>query len=208
MPKPQAVIFDIGNVLVEWQPERFYDARIGAAARKHMFEAVDLHAMNDGIDRGGDFHDIIHETAARYPEFGDEIRLWHSNWVELASPAIDHSAHLNRALRSRGVQTFILSNIGHDTFDIARSRYPFLDEFDRYYISARMGVIKPEAEIYAMVEADCGLPAKSLLFADDRPENITAAADRGWQTHLFRDPESWAGALVAAGLLTKHEVQP
>ena len=65
-----------------------------------------------------------------------------------------------------------------------------------------MQVTKPAACIYEMVEQDCGLSPEALLFADDRPENIAAAAARGWQVHLFEGPQGWADCLVGHGLLT------
>ena len=68
-----------------------------------------------------------------------------------------------------------------------------------------MGVIKPDAEIYRKVEADCGVAPDGLLFADDRQDNLDAAAKGGWQTHLFTQPAGFAARLVADGLLTLME---
>lgn len=203
--RPQAVIFDIGNVLIEWQPERFYDRVIGPERRRAMFAAVDLHDMNDRVDRGGAFAETIYETACAYPDWHDEIRMWHDNWIELASPAIDHSLRLLRALRARGMPVFALTNFGTESFDYAATQYPFLNEFDRHYISGHMKVIKPDPEIYRQVEADCGMHPETLLFTDDRPDNIAIARSRGWQTHLFHGPAGWADVLVSAGLLTRDE---
>ena len=200
-----AVVFDIGNVLIEWQPERFFDRVVGEQRRRAMFAAVDLHAMNDRVDRGETFRDVIVETARELPEFHDEIMLWHDRWIEMAAPVIDHSVHLLRALRRKGVPVFALSNFGIQTFEIGRREYPFLEEFDRHYISGHMGVIKPDAEIYRMVEDDCGVPPEALLFTDDRIDNIRAAEARGWMTHHFDGPEGWAARLVAEGLLTEGE---
>lgn len=196
-----AVIFDIGNVLIEWNPERFYDAEIGESRRRAMFAAVDLHGMNDVIDRGGPFRDTIYATAAANPDWEAEIHMWHDRWIELARPAIDHSVRLLRALRSAGVPVFALSNFGIDSFAYAETQYPFLAEFDRRYISGHMAVIKPDPEIYRMVEADCGVAPSELLFADDRTDNIAAAAARGWQTHHFAGPAGLADRLVSEGLL-------
>ena len=70
-----------------------------------------------------------------------------------------------------------------------------------------MAVIKPDAEIYALLESDCGHAPQGLLFADDRIDNINAAAKRGWQTHHFDTPEGWAARLVAEGLLTEEQAQ-
>jgi len=208
LPSADAVIFDIGNVLIAWQPERFYDRVMPVAERKRMFATVDLHAMNDVVDKGGPFRETIYATAARYPEFEAQIRMWHDNWLELATPVIEHSLHLLRALRDSGVPVFALSNFGIGSFAHACTEYPFLDEFDRRYISGHMGVIKPDPRIFGMVEADCGIAPERLLFADDRPDNIAAARARGWQAHLFDEPEGWARALVAAGLLTTEEATP
>lgn len=201
----EAVVFDIGNVLIEWQPERFYDRVIGRERRVAMFDAVDLHGMNDRLDRGGAFRDVVMRQAAATPDWADEIRLWHDRWIEMAAPVIDRSVRLLRALRRRGVPVFALSNFGVETFEIGVANYPFLEEFDRAYISGHMGVIKPEPEIYRMVEDDCGVAPGALLFTDDRADNIAAAAARGWKTHRFDGPAGWAARLVDHGMLSEEE---
>ncbi|WP_375279357.1 HAD family hydrolase [Pseudooctadecabacter sp.] len=200
----RAVVFDIGNVLIEWQPERFYDAAIGPDRRKAFFAAIDLHAMNDRVDQGQNFEAVIRETAQANPDWADEVMMWHDRWIDMAAPVIDYSVRILRALRRAEVPVFALSNFGIETFDIGVREYPFLEEFDRRYISGHMGVTKPDARIYEMVEADCGVPADGLLFADDRQENLDAAAARGWQVHLFETPQGWEDRLIAEGLLTKE----
>ncbi len=200
-----AVIFDIGNVLIEWQPERYYDRVIGYDRRKKMFAEVDLHGMNDRVDRGENFTNVIYETADATPEWRDEIRMWHDNWIELATPPIDHSIRLLRALRGKGVPVYALSNFGIESFAYAETKYPFLGEFDKRYISGHMAVIKPDPLIYQMVEDDCGHAPGSLLFADDRYDNIAEADRRGWKTHLFAGAQGWADRLVEEGLLTEAE---
>ena len=204
MPQVQAVVFDIGNVLIEWQPERFYDSVIGEDRRRAMFAEIDLHAINDDVDRGHNFRDTIYAAAEAHPKWRDEVRMWHDHWIEMAGPPIDHSVRLLRALRMAGVPVFALSNFGIQTFAIAEPVHPFLREFDRRYISGHMGMIKPDADIYARVEADCGIAPAGLLFADDRIDNVDQAASRGWQTHLFAGAQPWADRLVAEGLLS-HE---
>ena len=201
----QAVIFDIGNVLIEWQPERFYDATIGPDRRRSMFADVDLHAMNDRVDSGGDFAGEIQRTASEFPAHAEAILMWHSHWLDMARPEIPHSVRLLRALRARSVPVFALSNFGLEPFQMARGVYPFLEEFDRLFLSGEMGLTKPAPRIYEMLEDRSGLPPASLLFTDDRAENIAAAAARGWQTHLFDGPDEWAQRLVAEGLLQQSE---
>ena len=157
----QAVIFDIGNVLIEWQPERYYDRVYGAARRRALFEAVDLHEMNLRVDRGEPFRETIYAMAEAHPDWAPEIRDWHDRWIELASPVIAHSVRLLRGLRARGVPVFALTNFGVESYDYAQTQFDFLHEFDREYVSGRMRVVKPEPRIYEMVEADCGLPPET-----------------------------------------------
>ena len=201
----QAVIFDIGNVLTRWQPEAFYDRVIGQARREALFGAVDLHHMNDLIDAGALFRETIYDWAGRYPAWAVEVRMWYDRWIDLASPRIEGSIALQRALRVRAVPVFALTNFGRYSFDEAVAKLDFLAEFDRLYVSGRMGVIKPDPRIYEMVEADCGIAPQALLFTDDKAENIAAAAARGWQTHQFETWQGWAKRLVAEGLLTRKE---
>jgi len=203
----KAVVFDIGNVLIEWQPERFYDVVVGSDKRKKMFETVDLHGMNDVIDSGGPFQETIYAWAEKHPEFRPEIRMWHDRWIEMATPAIDLSWASLRALKAKGISVFALSNFGIDSFAYAETKYPDLCLFDQRYISGHMGVIKPANQIYRMVEEDCGLPPEALLFTDDRADNIEAAHDRGWQTHLFEGPQGWVDCLLDHGLLTRSEIK-
>ncbi|KAA9007034.1 HAD family hydrolase [Histidinibacterium aquaticum] len=202
-----AVVFDIGNVLIEWQPETYYDRMIGRSRRERMFDELDLHGMNDRVDRGENFTEVVQDFAAENPDWADEIMMWHDKWIELASPAIDHSVRLLRALRREGVPVFALTNFGKETFAIGEMHYPFLEEFDRRYISGHMGVIKPDPRIFEMVEEDCGVAPGELLFTDDRPDNIAAAEARGWQTHHFEGPEGWATRLVAEGLLHREAAE-
>nr|WP_238941328.1 HAD-IA family hydrolase [Jannaschia sp. Os4] len=191
--------------MIEWRPERFFDHRVGEARRRDLFDAVDLHAMNDRVDAGEAFHDVLEETRAAHPAFDREIALWRDNWTALAGPEIPRSVRLMRALQAKGMPVVSLTNFGIQTYEMARPVWPFLSDFDRDHISGHLGVIKPDPAIYEAVERSTGLSGGALLFADDRADNIAAAAERGWRTHLFDGPEGWADRLVAEGLLTEEE---
>ena len=205
MGQVQAVVFDIGNVLIEWQPERFFDAHIGPEARARMFAEIDLHGMNEAVDRGAPFRETVYDWAARYPAWEENIRLWHDRWIDMASPVIPQSVRLMRALQAQRIPVFALTNFGDETYTEAEPHYPFLCDFDRAFISGRLKVTKPDPEIYAIVERDSGFAPAALLFTDDRAENIAVAAARGWGTHLFEGPQGWAARLVAEGLLTERD---
>jgi len=199
-PPPAAVVFDIGNVLIEWNPARMYDAAIGPEERRRLFAEIDLEGMNAALDRGAPFLETVLETAARHPARAAQIRLWHDRWIEMASPAIDGSVALLGALRRAGVPVLALSNFGVECLALAERHYPFLRDFDRRYISGHLRMMKPEPAIYAHLETDSGYPPDSLLFIDDRPENIAAAEERGWRGHRFDGVAGLARRLAAEGL--------
>ena len=201
----QAVVFDIGRVLIHWEPEAFYDAQIGETRRNAFFSEVPMHQTNLDIDAGAPWKETVYALAEAHPDWATEIRWWHDRWLEMASPVIPQSARLLRALKAKGVQVFALSNFGVGTFELAAQEYPVLNEFDQPYVSGYLGCVKPDAAIYEKLEEGSGLNGAALLFADDRPENIEAAAARGWQTHLFDQPDAFAARLVAEGLLTAAE---
>ena len=161
--------------------------------------------MNLAIDHGAPFRDSVMALVARHPEFEAEIRDWADHWIEMATPDIPLSVRLLRALRARGVPVHALSNFGVETFGIARAHHPFLDEFDRHFLSGEMRIAKPDPAISAAVEEALGVAGPQILFTDDRPDNVAAAAARGWRTHLFETPEGLAERLVAEGLLPAAE---
>jgi 2-haloacid dehalogenase len=201
-----AVVLDIGNVMLGWDPEGFYDRRIGAERRERMFAEVPLKEMNLRIDLGAPFLKTVSKVAEAYPAWHDEIMLWHDEWLGMTAADRPRSVELMRSIRSKGVPVWALSNFGIETLALADAEYPFLTEFDRRIVSGELGVAKPEPEIYEAVEAQ-GVEPERLLYTDDNPANVAAAAERGWHTHLFDGAEGWAARLVAEGLLTEAEAE-
>jgi 2-haloacid dehalogenase len=205
MSRPQAVIFDIGNVLIGWDPEGYYDAKIGPEARRRFFDEVPIHAANVRMDAGEPFGTCIAPLAEAHPEWRDEIMDWQRSLRAMLQPVIFPSVALMRALRRKGVPVFALSNWGDEHFEIATGYFDFLAEFDRAFVSGKLRLIKPDPEIYAVVERETGIDPASLLFVDDKAENVAAAVARGWRAHQFESWQGWAKRLVAEGLLSKSE---
>lgn len=197
----EAVIFDIGNVLLHWQPQAHYDRVLGTARSAQMFAEVPLFETHLKADQGGDMQALFTDLADRHPDWRAEIRMWVDDWLSLVPGQIDRSVETLHALRRQGLPVFALSNFPDGVFDLTETAFPFLQDFDRRYISGRLKMAKPDAAIFAHVEADCGIAPDRLLFADDSPPNIRAARARGWQTHLFKDPENWEACLAGHGLL-------
>jgi 2-haloacid dehalogenase len=207
MKTPKIVVFDIGNVLLEWRPERLYARLIpGVAARAAFFEETRIADMNLEVDRGAPFKEHIYAHAAKHPKYEGLIRAWHDNWIEMASPAIDGTVQILRALRKRGVRTAALSNFGVESFDYACTHYPFLTEFDVPVISGREETIKPEPRIYEILEERTGLLGQDIFFMDDSPKNVAAARARFWQAEIFTAPQLLGRQLQTRGLIGAQDV--
>ncbi len=202
MTPPKAVVFDIGNVLVEWDPDRLYTRLMpNAAARAGLFARVDFEAMNIAGDRDGDLEAKVAALAARHPDDAAAILAWWEDWHEMFAPDIPDTAMVLRGLRDGGVPVYALSNFAADSFERAVALYPVLAEFDIPVISGREGVVKPEPRIYEILEERSGLSGPDLFFTDDRPDNIVAAQARGWRAHLFNGAAGLRIALATAGIL-------
>jgi len=206
MMRPELVVFDIGNVLIEWQPERFFSREVGPERSAAFFANVPIHRIHHRVDSGALFATIL-EAIDDYPEFAPELQLWHDGWSRLAGTPIPHSIRLLRALRSKGIPVWALTNFGEEPFEISCNDHDFLTEFDGAVVSGRIGIAKPDAGIYEALEDAVETPRSKILFADDRAENIAAAKARGWQTHLFETPAGWADRLVSDDLLSRKDAQ-
>ena len=197
---PRAVVFDVGNVLIDWQPGRLYERLVpDADARAALFARVDFGAFNLEGDRG-DLAEATAAAAARHPEDAPLVRAWRERWEEMFGPEMPGSPEIFLALKAAGVPLAALTNFARDTWLVAQQRFPLLTGFDVEIVSGREGVLKPEPEIYALVEARLGLSGADLFFTDDKLANVQAAAARGWRVHHFQGAEGLAEALRAEGL--------
>lgn len=201
MTKARAVVFDIGNVLLEWEPQRYFERRIGSARMAALFAQVDLEGMNAAIDAGADFQGSLTARMRRHPDWSTEIAIWKDHWIDMIGPPIQPCVDIFRQLQRSGVPVFALSNFGREPFDWARRKFAFLDDFDQSFISGQLRMVKPDDRIYAELEKQTGFAASDLFFIDDRPENIEAALRRGWQGHVFTGSEALKSALEKAGFL-------
>ena len=205
MTTPKVVVFDIGNVILNWDPDLLYSKLIpDPAARQTFFADTNIHEMNLDVDRGAPFRDTIYAHADRYPDHGDLIRAWHDRWPEMLTPEISGTSNILRRLKSNSIPVFALSNFGADSYTLARKIYPILLEFDREYISGRMKLIKPDPGIYEELERDSGFHGADLCFFDDSAKNIDAAKSRGWQAHIFENPAKMQSDLENMGLLNHN----
>jgi 2-haloacid dehalogenase len=207
MKQPKLVVFDIGNVLLEWRPERLYARLIpDPAEREAFFQETQIFDMNLDVDRGAPFKEHIYAHAQKFPKYQALIRAWHDHWAEMASPQIDGTVALMRTLKARGVRIAALSNFGVESFDYACTIYPFLNEFDVPVISGREETIKPEPRIYEILEERTGLLGQDIFFTDDNAKNVAAARARFWQSEIFTSPRLLGRQLHARGLIGQGDI--
>ena len=194
------VVFDIGNVLLRWNPRNLYASVFDDAAKMERFLG-DALAMSFIVqtDVAASFADTIAERVRAYPEFARELRLFDSRWMETLGAPIDENVALLRRLKARGARVHALSNFAHEKFALAADVHPFLSEFDVAVISGREGVAKPDSRIFEILIERVG--HRDLLFIDDSPRNIEAARAHGIAA-IFYDPDvDLAQELARAGVL-------
>ncbi|MEM7753187.1 MAG: HAD-IA family hydrolase [Pseudomonadota bacterium] len=196
-----AVVWDIGNVLGIWDPEGYYDARLGPEGRARFFAETGIEAVNLEIDRGAPARETLVALAAQHPDWANEIMLWIEDWATMFAAPVPGAADLFDEVQATGIAMLALSNFGAETFEIAKEIHPVLTRFDTPYVSAHYKLIKPDPAFYAALEEGSGLSGDVLLFVDDKPENIAAAKARGWKGHLFDGSAGWRARLFSEGVL-------
>jgi HAD superfamily hydrolase (TIGR01509 family) len=196
------VVFDIGNVLLRWDPRNLYRKVFDDEERMERFLATAL-AMDfvSHTDVAEDFAGALEARAKDFPEFAKELRMFHKRWIETLGGPIEENVALLRRLRAAGKRVYALSNFAHETFALAERNHDFLGEFDDRVISGHVGVVKPEPRIYQILFERVGRPASELLFIDDSAPNVRAAEALGMPAIHFTPGVDLERELVARGAL-------
>ncbi|QZH76064.1 MAG: HAD family phosphatase [Erythrobacter sp.] len=197
-----AVVFDIGRVIIRWDLRYLFEKLIDDPAELDWFLAnVVTEQWHHQQDEGRPLAEIVPERIARFPEHEPLIRAYAERFAETYPEHIPGTLDLIERLKARGVPLFGLSNFGADFWDVFHAGQPVFEGFGDIVVSGHEKLAKPDPAIYALAERRFGLPPQSLLFIDDKPENIAAAVARGWQGHVFTDAERLEQDLVARGLI-------
>ncbi|WP_417515670.1 HAD family hydrolase [Minwuia sp.] len=203
MTSPDTVLFDLGNVLVDWNPRHLY--RKVFHGRPNEMEYFLAHicnqAWNERHDAGERFQDNVAHLSAQHPWYAAEIRAYWDRWHETMNGPVDGTVTLLRRLHDRGTAVHALTNWSAETFPFAERKFDWLDLFGHIVVSGRIGMKKPDAEIFLHAVEACGLVPAKTLFVDDGQRNTDAADRLGFHTHLFREPAGLEACLKAHGLL-------
>lgn len=197
-----AVIFDIGGVLVDWDPRHLFRKLFDDPAEMERFLGeICTPDWHDRLDAGRPVTEAIEELAARHPEKAALIIAYRDRFAEMFRGEIEGSVALLHHLHDRGMPLFALTNFSADWFGDFCRNYPFTTLFRDILVSGADKLIKPDPRIYRLALSRFGLDADQTLFIDDRAENVAAAERQGLQTHHFTGSDGLARKLGALGLL-------
>jgi 2-haloacid dehalogenase len=184
-----AVAFDIGGVLIDWNPRHLYRKIFGAdeAAMERFLSEICTPAWNARLDAGRSFAESIAELIREHPGEAEAIEAYGSRWEEMLGGAFEDSVQVMRDLRRLSVPVYALSNWSRETYSATRERFTFLDEFDGTLISGEVGVGKPDPAIFREFLDRFGLVAESTVFIDDSSANVAVARTLGIEAIQFHN---------------------
>jgi 2-haloacid dehalogenase len=210
--KADAVVLDVGNVLIHWDPRALYrkifltDAGAPDEARVEWFLThICDPAWNVQQDLGRSIAEANATLIQQFPQWRAEIEAYYTRHHEAIPGPIESTVASMRDLRSVGVPVHGLTNYGRETFAMARTRFDFLNAFDGVVVSGEEGLVKPDPAIFNLMTSRFKLSPARTLFVDDSQANIDTAGALGFQVHHFTDPVALRPHLVDLGLLADHD---
>lgn len=203
MQAPSAVIFDVGNVLYDWNPRYLYERLIGDDRALDAFlDGVATREWHFQHDAGRPFAETSAELAAAHPEFAEMIALWGPRFDEQIPHALPGMPELVAEIDAAGVPLFAITNFSGEFWPPFRARESALfDRFRDIVVSGDEKLVKPDPAIYALALDRFGLAGPDAVFVDDREDNVAAAEAAGLRGLLFAGAERLRGDLAALGLL-------
>jgi HAD superfamily hydrolase (TIGR01509 family) len=198
-----AVVFDIGGVLLDWDPRHLYRRLFDGdePAMERFLAQVCTPQWHAAQDLGYDVGQACRELAARHPDQAELILAWAEGTEDMVAGPIPGTVAILTELKRNGVSCYALSNMEAQTFPVRLRRYDFLGCLDGHVISGLEGVAKPDPRIYRLLLRRYELPAGHTLFIDDNADNVAAARAVGMQAMQFESAAVLRARLVAIGLL-------
>lgn len=198
----EAVIFDLGGVLLDWNPRYLYRQLIDdEQAIEDFLSNVCTMDWHRQLDQGMPADTACNQLIAQHPEQADLIRAWVDRSEEMISGPIEDTVEILWELREREVPCYALTNMEAYTYPLRLERYEFLRWFDGTVVSAYEGVVKPDPEIFHRLLTRYDLIPSQSLFIDDSARNVEAARELGIDAIRFESPTQLRQALTDRGLL-------
>jgi 2-haloacid dehalogenase len=201
--KIDAVIFDLGGVLIDWNPSYVFDKMFeDEDQKKHFFENICTSDWNEKQDAGRPLKEASEELVAKHPEWKEYIEAYYGRWEEMLGGPIDGTVEIFRRLKQTGnYKLYALTNWSAELFPIALERYDFLHWFDGRVVSGEEKMRKPFPEFYQLILERFRLNVKETLFIDDNARNAKAAEAMGLKTIIFKSPTQLKEELINLGIL-------
>jgi 2-haloacid dehalogenase len=196
------VVFDLGGVLIEWDPRRMYRTLFDDEAEMEQFLAeVCTPAWNTEQDRGRPIAEATATLVAEFPEHAELIEAFYRRWEEMLGSPMWGTVDIVDELHARGVRLVALTNWSHETFPTARPRMRFLDHFDGVLVSGEVKLIKPDPAIFELLMHSHDIDPATAVFVDDSSANVETATQLGFDAIHFESSEQLRRELTARGLL-------
>jgi 2-haloacid dehalogenase len=200
----KAIIFDFGNVLLEWNPRYVYQRYFpnDPEGMEHFLEEVNFMEWNLLQDKGRPFTEGVAVLSKEFPHYSDLIQAYHDHWIDSLGESLPGTVEIIKELKQAGYPVYGLSNWSAETFPHARKKHDFFDLLDDFVISGEVGHVKPHPEIFHIMLERIGRPAQECLFIDDSQANVQQAQNMGFATVLFESPDQLRSRLVELGILS------
>ena len=199
--RPDTVVFDLGGVLVDWDPRYLYRRLLPEPEVDTFLDEIGFADWNHAQDAGRSWAEGVAELVAAHPHQQALIEAYPARYPETMRGAIDGTVTILRALHRRGVRLVALTNWSAETFPHARAAFGFLDLFDGVVVSGEEGLAKPDPRIFATAAERYRLEPARTTYVDDSSRNVAAARGLGFDAVLFTDPETLRDDLIRRGLL-------
>ena len=199
----KTLVFDIGGVLIDWDPRYLYSKIFPDQDEMEFFlRAVCSPEWNVQMDGEKSFNDAINELIPHHPEYADQIRAYFLRWEEMIAGDVPETVKILGELKDADYPLAALSNWSSETFPIAHAKYEFLDWFEPLIISGRVGLVKPDPDIFHLMSCSIDRDPDQCIYIDDTKHNVQAAAEIGFDTIHYLSPQQLRSDLISRGILS------
>ena len=201
------IIFDLGGVLIDWNPDRVYIKYFDSdlAKMKRFYQETEIHKTNEETDCGRPYLEALTELSNKYPHYHQPIHLWKTNWLNMIGGTIENTVKILESLHTQNYPLYALTNFSAETFFThMRYKYKFFEYFKDIVVSGVEKVIKPDLGIYKILLERNKLEPQKCIFIDDRQENLTPAKNLGMHVIQFTSPQKTQESIKSTGSFDKH----
>lgn len=203
MTKIRNIVFDLGGVLVDWNPDYVYRKifKDDEQKMKWFYQNICTSEWNEEQDAGRTLAEGTELLVRKFPEHAENIKAFYGRWEEMLGGPIEGTVEILRQLKEEtDIKLYALTNWSHETFPIALNRYEFLQWFDGRLVSGEEKTRKPFKKIYELLIQKFSIdPAKSI-YTDDNARNLIPAAELGFHTIHFQSPQQFKNELEKVGI--------